>query len=348
MKTVLHNIQGLRGIAVLLVVALHLYGAENKYSPDQLLPDLFVLGNTGVDIFFVISGFIMVTTTQASGTGPSLAARFLFLRGSRIYPLYWIVTLGLLAIAQLFPGITTPLSADPVFLLKSFLLYPQDNLPLLMVGWTLIHEIYFYLVFTLLLLLPAILRPTLLLLWAVFVLYSARLAEPATAEANLVGHPLTLEFIAGCFLGLLAPRCRPTYPRLLFTCGCVLLAGSWWYWQLHHPVDPLPLGMDRVLCFLPGAWLMTWGCVAMDQHGQRPLRWLESTGDASYSIYLTHVLFLAAILKGWQFLPWRDTLLDNLLLVPAVAAVTLAGGTWCYRLVEKPLLRSMRRLAKAG
>ncbi len=97
MHTKLNNIQALRAFAVLLVVGLHLLAVEVKYGQfDVLLPTFLRIGISGVDLFFVISGFIMVTVTAKGHIGffaERLAGswRFFYLRLSRIYPLYWLV-----------------------------------------------------------------------------------------------------------------------------------------------------------------------------------------------------------------------------------------------------------------
>jgi peptidoglycan/LPS O-acetylase OafA/YrhL len=84
------SIQALRGIAALGVVAFHSLSIEQKYSNgDSLLPDFFRLGQSGVDLFFVISGFVMVTVTKERFKINGESMRFLWGRLSRIYPTYW-------------------------------------------------------------------------------------------------------------------------------------------------------------------------------------------------------------------------------------------------------------------
>ena len=95
----LNHVQALRGVAAFLVMLAHLYDSELKYSPDQLLGRWTIYGNAGVDLFFLISGFIMVYVTSNRDRGVKPAFEFLFSRACRIYPLYWIVTLAVFAVA---------------------------------------------------------------------------------------------------------------------------------------------------------------------------------------------------------------------------------------------------------
>lgn len=340
----LHNIQALRGIAVMLVVFLHMYATEKKYSPDQILPDFLQLGVMGVDIFFVISGFIMVTVTHHKAPHWQQARQFIVSRATRIYPTYWLISAALLAITVFFPGITTPLASDWRFVVRSFLLYPQEHLPLLMVGWTLVHEMFFYAVFAVLLLLPAALRYGCLLVWAAVTATGFHLLHPAVTQPvlALVFNPLSLEFISGCFIGLLVHQYRIPLAQLFFASGLLTLVAAWAAW-MHVSAEPIPTEMKRFYYFIVPCVLLTLGCAAMDQQQIRLSRWLEILGDASYSIYLTHILILSSLCKAWQFVPYREGWLDNALFIPLTLAATVTGGILFFHLVEKPLLASSRQ-----
>lgn len=97
-------IQALRGVAVLAVVLFHVLFVEAKYANGDLwLPHVLALGESGVDLFFVISGFIMVTITQSRFRRASEFGRFLYSRVSRIYPTYWFYFFIVLAVFMLRP-----------------------------------------------------------------------------------------------------------------------------------------------------------------------------------------------------------------------------------------------------
>jgi peptidoglycan/LPS O-acetylase OafA/YrhL len=217
----LQSVQALRGIAALLVVvyharALELAGIARTGSTEPgLIHGVFASGFAGVDLFFVISGFIMVWVTRRQPAGPFTSADFLFARVTRIYPVWWAgAALGTIYMAlsggvALISSSGGALGADtPEFqyILKSFLLIPQPEHPVLLIGWTLIHEVYFYLIFALILLLPRILMPYALLVWGIGIVGASLAGLPTPIAQNvltLVVHPMTMEFIFGAVVGII-------------------------------------------------------------------------------------------------------------------------------------------------
>lgn len=345
MNTIYHNIQGLRGIAVLVVIFFHLQGIEQKYSADQALPAVLQLGAVGVDLFFLISGFIMVSVTRNLAPGMGNLWRFLSQRVIRIYPLYWLVSGLVLAALLVRPDLVRAVPDKPHYLLYSLLLLPQEDLPLLSVGWTLVHEMYFYAVFCLLLLLPARWRLVALLLWSGLTVVLWQWWQPTQAQPwpYLLANPLTLEFTAGCVMAALLQRWQPPRPGLLALAGIAGMVLGWLYWRGSH-TEPFPLEGMRVVCFLLPCALVLAGVVAMEAREQLLPTRLQQIGDASYALYLTHILILSVGGKLWQRYGDANTLLDNLLWLPALLLVTMVGGIWCHRWIEKPLLQSLRRL----
>jgi peptidoglycan/LPS O-acetylase OafA/YrhL len=199
----IQNLQALRGVAVLLVLLRHVAVMEAKYGRHcHLLPDFVSAGTAGVDLFFVISGFIMVETSRGRHQTPGAFGDFLYRRATRIYPLYWIFSLAVLCVWVVQPSWVNSSAGSRVDLAASFLLLPQSLLPLLGQGWTLTHEIYFYLGFAFSLLLPARRLPCFLGAWAAGLLVGWWLVWPhlpttGLAAIRLVFHPLTAEFLLG-------------------------------------------------------------------------------------------------------------------------------------------------------
>ena len=217
----LQSIQALRGIAALLVVVYHARALEITglarigSTETPLVGGLFASGFAGVDLFFVISGFIMVWVTRNTIPGPVSSGDFLFARATRIYPVWWAAaSLGLLymvlsgGVALIDSSGAAIKAGTPQFqyILKSFLLIPQPDFPVLLIGWTLIHEVYFYLVFAVILLLPRGLIPYALLAWGICVVTASLLGLPAPIAQGfltLAVHPMTMEFIFGAVVGLM-------------------------------------------------------------------------------------------------------------------------------------------------
>jgi exopolysaccharide production protein ExoZ len=360
MPTKLHNIQALRAFAVLLVVALHLLAVEVKYSQyDVLLPTFLRIGLSGVDLFFVISGFIMVTVTAPSNALPlavrgDRVIRFLFLRLTRIYPLYWLVSAVVLAIFLVHPSFLNLPNFNAQFAVNSFLLLPQQGLPLVMVGWSLIHEMYFYFVFALLLLLPRKYLPYLLFAWLCLVIEGFRHVDYYNPDQNpftrLAFSPVTVEFIAGCYLALFfewREGRQSHYPMAMTAIVAGLLSlGLLWHFFSFDAQTIDVVGWTRVYLFTGPYVLMIYGAVALEKNRQRIApAWAVSMGDHSYSTYLTHVLVLSVCGRVWKTFAWEGYI-DNVIILSVTIIAVLLTGKYCYQWIEKPALDFSRRLIR--
>lgn len=189
-------IQVLRAVAANMVLLAHIWGIEQKYHPQAVaLPSYFKWsGWHGVYLFFVISGFVIIQAAEREDW-----RRFLTARVTRIYPTYWFYTAVFLAGYLAAPHLFAP--RPDVSILASFALWPTAERPLLSVGWTLIHEMYFYVVVAAML--AAGLRPLYTLLaWAIVIIAAQLLPYDATPLSAVVFSPLTLLFIFGAGLGL--------------------------------------------------------------------------------------------------------------------------------------------------
>lgn len=268
----LQSIQLLRALAALLVVFFHLRTHELASitalggSEKPLLNGVVTNGYAGVDLFFVISGFIMVYVTQNLKPGVTSAAEFLFARLTRIYPIWWFfaaIALIILMTTQLgLPGGNgwdriargEPASS---FLFKSFLLIPQEVYPVLSIGWTLIHEVYFYFAFTLILLLPRRWWLTVLFGWGCLIAIGGMLGQSshiATTIGSLIFYPMTMEFIIGAAVGLAVTS------GFAKRAGIVSLGATLWFvgaLACQGPETAAALGWGRVIWFgLPSALLV--------------------------------------------------------------------------------------------
>lgn len=341
------SLQVVRAFAALLVAAAHLYGVDQRFFGAPVLPAFAQLGFAGVDLFFVLSGFVMVYVTRHSTGGGAVVPAFLLARAARIYPLWWI-TLGAISLVWLVrPGWVFASIGGTPNLLADFALWPHDRLPLLAVGWTLIHEMYFYLAFAVALLLPIRLLPVGLLVWMGLVAVSnVALGTQAVAGSPLlalVTHPLTLEFGLGAAAGLLVTRgVRPT-PAWLVMAGvawvvlaCVLAAAA--------PMELFADGWRRVASFGPGWALLLLGLVGLEaDRGYVPGRALAGLGDASYALYLIHVPVMAAgarvVSRFCGPAAW-----DNLLAWAVLLGAAVVAALVLHRWVERPILAWLTRL----
>ncbi|MFN3313621.1 MAG: acyltransferase family protein [Hyphomonas sp.] len=276
----LHSIQILRGLAAFVVLAFHIRASEvqmiaragNAEAP--LVGGLFTNGFFGVDLFFVISGFIMVFVAGATPASPRAASEFLFARLTRIYPIWWFFAAVLAAYmiaAYGFYGLSeagVPAIGRGIpqveYLVKSFLLAPQPDFPVLGIGWTLVHEVHFYMVFALMLLAPPGLRPWLLAVWAALVTAGALmgLAAPLPGTfVQLATHPMTLEFILGAWAAYLVTSGRRWRPALVTAVAVFWLMFAVCY---HGAPETITLTWGRVIWFGPPCALLVYGFASLD------------------------------------------------------------------------------------
>lgn len=330
--SILTNIQVLRGLAALLVVFVHLQDLAHLGGAPQ---GVFGWGNSGVDVFFVISGLIMVQATSRRPVGPVL---FMRQRLTRVVPLYWLVTFGVFGLVWLWPGLFSSTDADPIKLAKSLAFVPYERPdgelhPLVFLGWTLNYEIAFYLLFSVGLLFG---RARLVL--PIAVLASAVLAglifAPTTPLARFYAAPVILEFAGGMLLGagmgrLPRGRLAALAAAVAGACALALMLGAPALWP----------GIDRALAAGLPALIIVAAVLVLEKSGYVaawPLA--RRIGDASYSIYLTHFFITAAVTKlavRLGMTSWPE--LAGLMLV-AFALVILVGLV-VHDWVEVPLTR---------
>jgi len=344
----LHSLQSMRGIAVMLIVLLHIYAFEAKAGVGAaILPQWLIFGSSGVDLFFVVSGFVMVYTTEGIAGHWRELLKFLYKRITRIYPLYWLLTASLLLAYTLFPQHIHRADLSSVDFTKAILLYPQEHLPYLVVGWTLIHEMYFYLVFSIFILFERKYLPPLLLAWllTVIALSNTNLSQ-SSPLIHLIAHPLTLEFILGCFAAILLQNKRAFIPRAIVLFGTLALIGCW---VAHQSVTQGAeiSGWFRAVLFGVPYSLIVYGATASELNTTRPSnRIFTLLGDASYSIYLLHFLVISCVSKIFAELVSTPspTVSDNLLYILSCLAASCLLGVASFHYIERKLIRWMRVL----
>ena len=297
-------------------------------------------GASGVDIFFVISGFVMTISSAPLRKQLHPARIFLVRRLERIVPMYWIVTTFKLVTLLVAPALAVNAMGTWWHVIASYLFLPsRDALgthePLLSVGWTLNFEMAFYALVAVIL----ATRASLLKVAApvlIFVALVQYLPQPGMPQAVLwYERPMSLEFLFGILLALGLHRVRklPAWIAVaLMVCGLMLLFG--WYEPIFSPWRGVEWGIP--------ALMVVGSAVALEGRiGAWAPRWALELGDASYSIYLTHDLVLpaVAILLTKVFIP-SSTAIDCCIALMAVAAAL--GGEAVYRLVELPIMRRFK------
>lgn len=313
------------------------------YVPGGILPPFAQYGGAGVDLFFVISGFIMVAVA-----GRKIGAvQFLWNRAARIYPIYWLISSALLAVIITMPGVvrSTPL---PHSIVRSFLLLPDTTNPLLSVAWTLIFEIYFYVVFSVFL---AVRMPVIvgLIAWALCIA-AIRFFLPnqvgASPVLTVMTSALTVEFMMGAVIGVCWLKRRMPAPFIAAAAGVGCLTVSLGY--AAPQLTPYLVGNFneyRVIVFGIPCALLLYALTAYEREkASKPARLFVALGDWSYSTYLIHVIMLSAVGRLVAFVfPAGGVVASLGLLALAFVTINLAAAA-CYTIVERPTLKALHRL----
>lgn len=339
-------------MGALLVVWVHSIDAAEFFSVPRQSRffhwDNF--GACGVDIFFVISGFIVSRVAvrsahQGAANRPAAARGFLTRRITRIFPLYWILTLVVILEGQLgrYKIHWHSLHWLPTILLLPSLHYPV-HAPLLSLGWSLMFEMYFYVILTIFIAwAPRSLARNAGIFLCVMVIAGllAGIHRPLLA---LWMNPMVLEFVFGCIAGLIYARVPATEKIArrgagLGALGAVLLAAT--VFTGYGRASEQDWIMGGHACWLrvavwgiPSALLV--GGVIFWNPAMRtlPARLLVFLGDASYSIYLCTIPARSVVEHFWKIFGRFGA--DSGVLFSAIFCA--AVGVICYLLIERPLM----------
>lgn len=339
-KSVFHSIQALRAIAAAAVALYHTQIAFQRAAGDPAGLDtyLFRFGAVGVHIFFVISGFVMVTTIAGKPYSPTA---FLRRRLLRIYPIYWICAAIYVALYIL---VDTPIRLAPETWIAALMLTPASAGSIIGPGWTLAFEMYFYLCFALAMAIPLVIpavtqkMANALLAIAFVVCIATRIfVAPASSWHDLATNPLLVEFLAGTMLGWLV------YERRLPTqWGAPLIGAGLLSYAVFIVADYEMT--TRVITMGIGSVLIVAGALAWEtgRGAGALMRFAGRLGDSSYALYLIHIIVIAMVVRLADAGGWEDVLpawLIALILLPMLVAI----GEGVHRTIERPVLAILNR-----
>ena len=333
------NIQALRAVAALMVVLAHAGHETETLAPrvGRAVVDLSMVQlGAGVDIFFVISGFIMVYTSAGLYGRPGAPLQFLLRRFIRIAPLYWLLTTLLLAGALVAPQLLNVPIGDWQHVLASYLFIPSlrggDIRPVMALGWTLNLEMFFYLLFAATLLLPLRLGMACLALVLSGLALCGALFQPAQVQLAFWTQGIILEFLFGCLLALAYLKgARLPGPLAMLAVALGLAA------MVKLPgFDEAP-GWPPVLRWGVPALLVVAGAALYRGQAPRLALLLAGVGDASYSLYLVHPFALRPLRDIWTKLVGGALPLEVYVVCAVGFGVLVALAT--HRFMERPLLR---------
>lgn len=346
---VMESLQVLRALAALIVVMIHLDGQLIRKFGAASMPSFVKGGYIGVDVFFCLSGFILYYTMHGQFGVGGVTWGFLLRRFLRIYPIYWVATVVTFLLSLWERELVDWRWINPMMVVKSILLVPQGVPPVVHQGWTLVHEVKFYVVFGCLLWLSRRKAMWLLWLWVVgsvltlgWSVVDARwLGESGLGRVvSYVWHPANLEFASGILAAWVVLHRRTAawvdVGLLVMGVGGAAVVMQWF--QVLKPDTKY----HALLLFAVPSFLMVLGATLVERRWRPAIpRWLVVLGDASYSTYLFHELFVG--IPVWRFLPAGTGPETRMWVGYALVLVAVAGGHGIHRWLEAPILEAGRR-----
>jgi exopolysaccharide production protein ExoZ len=348
---VILNLQVMRAVAALMVVCFHiLYFWQHSHANTYPTWLNASVGAAGVDLFFVISGFIMLETTLQGHTSP---LSFLRKRLIRIAPFYWLLVI-LLAARHYYRDAG---QFDWQWLVQSLLflphiegnmagaVFPASYFPILVVGWTLTFEMFFYAIFAgALILRQSAYWP--LIVPAVFVVVTILAHSANNAYADYYGHPVIFEFLYGMAIAAFRPPLSRPWLANPLSCAVLIAAGCIGMIAANSGMLETTASV-RLVDGLAAAAIV-YGAVHLERRGYVVTnRLFLSIGAASYSLYLTHTVFLLAVEKLLAAYP-PEHFLTMLVIYVCILLCSIVLALGSYAFFERPTQRLLTRLFDFG
>lgn len=334
-----------RGLAALLVVLYHgtIMLAPEKYLGAVPLGGWFRFGHAGVDLFFVLSGFIIYFIHAGELGERRFWGGYCVKRFARIFPTYWVVLAGYGLVLAYSPT-QDRYERDPVAVVANIFLIPQTHFPILGVVWSLSHELLFYALFSVSFFSRSIGR-LVMIVWGALICVNMTTGWLGDSIWGAFAFGIfNAEFFFGLLIAWLALNTALQLPGRVFLAGTVLFFSTGVYeaWSPGVPIEEPPLH----LAYASGTAAMLYGLVGLEKAGRLRLPgFAVAMGEASYSIYLLHIIlimaFQQAILLAQKAAPLPVTP-TFLVVVLATVVISMAFS----RLVEQPLLKKARRTGK--
>lgn len=331
------SIQYLRALAAIMVVMTHANHKAMIYNVDLL--NFIKIGGSGVDLFFIISGFIMCLTVDRNRQS---FTSFMKARVVRIAPLYWILTSVSLAIYLIAPDLINSSSTRPTSIFSSFTLIPHGNPYLINNAWTLSYEFFFYLIFAAFLftknhqkLFASITLIALVIGGLIFPpVHPKWILNPATFITN----PILIEFAMGivAYKVVTNKMISIKIASVITIIALILLLAC----NFGHPL--LPTSFGRVVTYGIPMFLLFIGFVSLESKMPK-INLFYQLGMSSYALYLVHPFILSGVT-----IVMRKLGLINIgpLYVTALVVGSAIAGFLCYKFIEMPIDRFLKTKIK--
>lgn len=341
-KNKLESLQFGRAIAILLVLLYHLIPIEDKYySITNITPNFFKIGNVGVDIFFVLSGVVIYISSKKYTSKSSW--EYLHRRMKRVYLPYWFYSILLLPLLYLFPDKINSSQNGELNLITSFLLIPDTSLPLLIVAWSLIHEVYFYLTYFIKIKLGFSLPSFLLIMFIIPLILNLYNIGKEIPLLNLIKSPLNIEFLLGIIIGsYIIPIISELkkYKLVIFLIvSSIITIVSFIIAYFTNDIS----GYLRLTLFGIPACLIIISLIILEIHFKFRFEGVMlRIGDSSYSLYLNHILSLNFLFLIASILFPNPNFAGQLIIVAFNATIAIIIGDFSYNLIERKIFKLIK------
>lgn len=341
----LESLQLVRALAILLVLFIHIDAFSARVLNSTSFLSIFTPGgDAGVDLFFVVSGFIIFYVHRHDINKKAQFIPYLLKRFSRIYPTYWLVNAIIIPLHFLFPQFGIGDETEPRTIINSLLLVPQLKAPIIHAAWTLVYELFFYITFGLLILFG--IRKTLPLIILIIIgtiigwFYSFnKNASFQTSYSYLIFSYHNFEFLLGCLAAYLITSRTIKYRKILLLTGVAIFSSML---MLENFTGTRLYSLRLFGYGIPSFFIITaLGSYELSKSVRIPTNLLTNflllLGNASFSVYLTHQLLVSGIgrtLMGLGFVK----ILGPSITIGIVTIITVIIGCIFYQKIEKPLI----------
>ena len=339
------SLQAVRAVAAMMVVVFHinifllphrLYDGENAFS-------LFNIGFAGVELFFALSGFIMIHVHRSDFGRVDRFGPFLHKRAVRVLPLYWLILTALLCAMALIPSIGPDTPPSLLEIISNYALFPGEKTMILELGWSLRHEMLFYAVFSFVILKPPV-GVSVMAVWfggCILNLFVRTSLFPFTfffSAYNLI-------FVGGMAAAYLFPRLSEKHAL-----AAVMGGGAFFLWiamaDLYHAVS-IHMSVRTVLFGLSASFLLA-GLARLEVLGRiRSPRILTAIGDSSYALYLVHIPVLT-MTAPLVLATGMAEALPPMLMLALLLVLCVATAHFAHLIVEKPMTRVISAIVSSG
>lgn len=329
----------LRSIASVMIVVFHAHSIAtgNIQDPSKSFIHAPLWWYSCIELFFVMSGFLMVHMSYSLYGRRGGVKEFVLRRLVRTPPLYYVFTTLIFLVFLLMPS----LRDGPVDLqryISSIFFFPSAHPPIIAIGWTLNYEVFFYVITALSILFcypvgPVIAASLLILLSAIGIVF-----EGLPAPFSLWTDPLLFNFCAGIGVALLYYRNVSIPPRILSILAVValvfLVVGS----SIWNSIEDVP----RLLVFTPAVSVCLMYFTLRSSAYKIPFgeKYIKSFALRTYTLYLCHIMVLKVVEK--LFFAFFDSDASAYVYVVIGTIASIISAYVLYPLIEEPLGRALK------